>query len=73
MKARVLDAGDVLRVADLLRSMGYQVMAPFAGDGGDGAFERVTDENRDDIALHLHNPLYPPKRFAFPPIDGCLT
>ncbi len=33
MKARVLDSGDVLRVIDLLRIQGYQVMAPFAERG----------------------------------------
>jgi ferredoxin len=72
MKARVLDAGDVLRVVDLLRDLGYQVMAPFADGGADTAFAAVTDENRDAIALHLPNPLSPPKRFALPPIERLL-
>jgi sulfhydrogenase subunit beta (sulfur reductase) len=72
MKARVLDAADVLRVVDLLRVLGYQVMAPFDAEGGDGAFELVTDENRDSIALHLPNPLHPPKRYALPPIEPLL-
>jgi len=72
MKARVLDSGDVLKVVDLLRDSGYQVVAPFAEPGGDGAFAPVTDENRDAIALHLPNPLYPPKRYALPPIEPLL-
>jgi ferredoxin len=72
MKARVLDAGEVLRVVDLLRGLGYHVMAPFVEDGRDAAFAAVTDENRDAIALHGANPLYPPKRFALPPIEPLL-
>ncbi len=72
MKARVLAPADVLRVVDLLRAQGYQVMAPFAEEGSDTAFAAVTDENRDAIALHLPNPLYPPKRFALPPIEPLL-
>ncbi len=72
MKARVLDADDVLRVVDLLRDLGYQVMAPFTEGGVDTAFAAVTDENRDAIALHLPNPLSPPKRFALPPIEPLL-
>lgn len=72
MKARVLAAVDVLRVVDLLRAQGYQVMAPFAEDQRDTAFAAVTDENRDAIALHLANPLSPPKRFALPSIEPLL-
>lgn len=72
MKARVLDAGDVLGIVDLLRDLGYQVVAPFRDATGDTAFAPVTDENRDDVALHGPNPLYPPKRYALPPIEPLL-
>ena len=72
MKARVLDRADVLKVVDLLRHLGYQVMAPFCGRGRDTFFDAVTDRNRDAIQLHLPNPYYPPKRFVLPHIERLL-
>jgi sulfhydrogenase subunit beta (sulfur reductase) len=72
MKARVLDRADVLKIVDLLRQQGYEVLAPFQGRARDTYFEPVTDENRNSVALHLPNPYYPPKRFVFPPIERLL-
>jgi sulfhydrogenase subunit beta (sulfur reductase) len=72
VKARALAADDVLQVVDLLRADGYQVSAPFADPDGETAFEEVTDLNRTAVALHLRNPLFPPKRFALPPIEPLL-
>ncbi|MGA2748989.1 MAG: 4Fe-4S dicluster domain-containing protein [Verrucomicrobiota bacterium] len=69
MKARVLDAGDVPKIVDLLRGLGYEVLAPFCGRGRDTYFDTVTDANRGDIQIHLPNPYYPPKRFVFPAIE----
>lgn len=72
MKARILDRGDVLKIVDLLRQQGYDVIAPLLGRGRDTSFDTVTDQNRDDIQIHLPNPYYPPKRYVFPPIEPLL-
>lgn len=72
MKARVLANADVLKIVDLLRGQGYEVIAPFCGRGRDTFFDTVTDANRDQIELHLPNPYYPPKRFVFPHIERLL-
>ena len=72
MKARILAGADVLKLVDLLRQQGYEVIAPFCGRGRDTYFETVTEENREHIRIHLPNPYYPPKRFVFPPLDRML-
>jgi ferredoxin len=72
MKARLLAAADVLRIVDLLRARGYEVIAPFRGRGRDTFFDTVTDANRDRIQLHLPNPYYPPKRYVLPHIERLL-
>lgn len=72
MKARILAGGDVLKIADLLRQQEYEVIAPFGGRGRDTFFDTVTDQNRDQIQIHLPNPYYPPKRYVFPPIERLL-
>ncbi len=72
MKARVLDRADVLKIVDLLRRQGYEVIAPFRGRGRDTFFDTVTDQNRDQIQIHLPNPYYPPKRYVFPHIERLL-
>jgi sulfhydrogenase subunit beta (sulfur reductase) len=73
MKARILDRADVLKVADLLREQGYEVIAPFRGRGRDTFFETITEENSTRFALHMPNPYYPPKRFVFPHMERLLT
>jgi ferredoxin len=72
MKARLLARADVLKLVDVLRQAGYEVIAPFRGRGRDTCFDRVTDENRDRIQIHLPNPYYPPKRFVLPHIERLL-
>jgi sulfhydrogenase subunit beta (sulfur reductase) len=72
MKTRILDRKDVLQIVDLLRQQGYDVIAPFRGRGRDTSFDSVTDQNRDQIQIHLPNPYYPPKRYVFPPIEPLL-
>jgi len=72
MKARILNRTDVLKIVDLLRRQGYEVIAPFHGRGRDTFFDTVTDENRDRIQIHLPNPYYPPKRFVLPHIEHLL-
>jgi ferredoxin len=72
MKARIVDRADVLKIVDLLRERGYEVVAPFGGRGRDTSFDTVTDENRGQIELHLPNPYYPPKRYVLPPIERLL-
>jgi len=69
MKARILDRQDVFKIVDQLRDQGYEVVAPFVGLGRDTYFDKVTDENRDRIQIHLPNPYYPPKRFVLPQIE----
>ena len=48
MKARIVDRGDVLKIVDLLRAQGYEVLAPFCGRSDDTFFDTVTDQNRND-------------------------
>ncbi len=72
MKARIVQSADVLKIVDLLRARGYQVLAPFLNHGADTFFDTVTDENRGRIQLHVGNPYYPPKRYVFPPIEPLL-
>ena len=69
MKARILARSDVLTITDLLREQGFEVIAPVGGHGRDTFFDTVTDENRDQIQIHLPNPYYPPKRYVFPPLE----
>jgi ferredoxin len=73
MKARVLDTGNVMKIVDLLRRQGYEVLAPFCGRGRDTYFDTVTDANRAQVRLHLPNPYYPPKRFVFPHLERLMT
>jgi ferredoxin len=69
MKARIVASADCLKIVDLLRRQGREVIAPFRGRGQDTHFDAVTDANRNDIQLHFANPLYPAKRFVFPHIE----
>jgi sulfhydrogenase subunit beta (sulfur reductase) len=73
MKARVVDRRDVLKIVDLLRGAGYEVIAPFQARGHDTLFDSVTDSNRSQIRLNFANSHYPPKRFLFPPLERLLT
>lgn len=73
MKARILNRTDVLKIVDLLRARGYEVIAPFRGRGRDTYFDTVNDENRERVQLNFPNPYYPPKRFVFPHIEKLMT
>ena len=44
-------------------------LRPFYGRGRDTYFEVVTDENKEQIQLHLPNPYHPPKKFVLPQIQ----
>jgi ferredoxin len=68
MKARAVARNDVLKIVDLLRQ-DREVIATFCGRGRDSYFDTVTDENRDEIQIHLPNPYYPPKRYVRPQIE----
>ena len=72
MRARLLNRADVLKIVDLLRAQGYEVLAPFCGRGRDTFFDTVTDANRDQVQIHLPNPYYPPKRYVLPHIERLL-
>ncbi|HXR07705.1 MAG TPA: 4Fe-4S dicluster domain-containing protein [Candidatus Acidoferrum sp.] len=72
MKARLVAQPDVLKIADLLRGRGFEVIAPFCDGGRDSYFDTVTDANRGRMQMHLPNPYYPPKRFVFPHIERLL-
>jgi ferredoxin len=69
VKARIIDSADVLKIVDLLRAQGREVVAPFRGRGNDTYFDTVTDENRNGVQLRFANPSYPPKRFVLPHIE----
>lgn len=71
MRARILHHDDLPRLVARLRR-DYEVIAPFRGRGRDTVFEVVTDENRDRIALHLPNPVHPPKRYVLPQVERLL-
>ena len=68
MRARVINREDILKIVDLLRRE-YEVKAPFYGRGRDTVFDTVSDENREQIQIHLPNPYYPAKRFVTPHIQ----
>ncbi len=72
MKARIVERADVLKIVDLLRAQGYEVIAPFRGRERDTRFDTVTDANRDEIQIHIANPYYPPKRYVLPHIEPLL-
>lgn len=73
MRARLVARDDVLRIVDLLRARGYDVVAPFMGRGRDTWFDLVTDDNRSAVALHVPNPYYPPKRYVLPHIERLMV
>jgi len=73
MKARIIDKSDVLKIVDSLREEGFKVYATFLNRGHDSTFDLVTDDNKNDIKLHLPNPYYPPKRFLIPHIEQLLN
>ncbi len=72
MKARIVESADVLKIIDLLRERGYEVIAPFRGRESDTRFDTVTDENINDVQIHAANPQYPPKRYVLPHIEPLL-
>jgi ferredoxin len=73
MKARIVASANVLKIVELLRAGGYEVLAPFRGRGRDTYFDTVTDANTPQVCLHLPNPYYPPKRFVLPPIERLIA
>lgn len=68
MKGKLISSEDILELVDHLR-LEYEVVAPFKGRGRDTFFEVVTDDNLDQVQMHLANPNYPPKRFLLPQIQ----
>lgn len=71
MRGRIIEPADLGALIDLLRR-DYEVIAPFCGRGRDSYFDVVTDENVNQIQIHLPNPYYPPKRFILPQIEPLL-
>ena len=51
MKARIIDRNDVLKIADLLRGQGYDVIAPFRGRGRDTFFESIVSLARGSVRI----------------------
>jgi sulfhydrogenase subunit beta (sulfur reductase) len=72
MRARVVNREDVLKIIDVLRQE-YEPIAPFFRSGRDTCFDVVSDENRDQIQVHLPNPYHPPKRYVLPQIQRLMT
>jgi ferredoxin len=68
MRARLIHRGDLGKLIAVLRRDRI-VYAPFSGRGRDSFFDEVTDANAADVAIHLPNPYYPPKRFVLPHIQ----
>lgn len=68
MHGKLIYKSDLLKIVDLLRA-DFNVVAPFQGQGRDSFFDEVTDVNRDQIAIHVANPYYPPKRYVLPHIQ----
>lgn len=68
MKGKLIVRQDIPKIVQWLRKE-YEVIAPFTGIGRDSFFDVVTDQNEKEIALHLPNPYYPPKRFLTPHIQ----
>jgi ferredoxin len=71
MRGRLIHKNDLVKIVDHLRQS-FRVVAPFAGRGRDSYFEEVTDQNRDQIGIHVANPYYPPKRYVLPHIQRLL-
>ncbi len=72
MRARTIDPADVVKIVDLLRR-DHEVIAPFCGRGRDSYFDTVTDDNLDQVQIHIPNPYYPPKRYVLPSIERLFT
>ena len=68
MHGKLINKTDIPKLIDHLRK-GFRVIAPFAGQGRDSYFDTVTDANKNDVAIHVANPYYPPKRFVLPHIQ----
>ncbi len=71
MRGRLIHKTDIPKIVDLLRR-DFRVVAPFAGRGRDSFFDEVTDQNQGDIAMHVANPYYPPKRYVLPHLQRLL-
>lgn len=71
MQGRLIHKNDIVKIVDLLRQ-NFRVVAPFKGQGRDSFFDEVTDLNKNEIALHVANPYYPPKRYVLPHMQKLL-
>ncbi len=71
MRGRIILQNDFPKLIEWLRSE-HEVIAPFRGRDRDSYFDVVSDDNKNDIAIHLPNPYYPPKRYVTPHIQKFL-
>ena len=71
MRGKLIMRQDMPRLIAWLRKE-HEVIAPFAGRDRDSYFDIVTDTNVAEIAIHLPNPYYPPKRYVTPHIQKLL-
>jgi sulfhydrogenase subunit beta (sulfur reductase) len=72
MRGKLINKHDLASLVAFLRKE-YRVYAPFAGRGRDSYFAEVDDASAHQIALHVANPYYPPKRFVLPHLQKLLT
>jgi len=72
MRGRIIHKSDLVKIVEALMKT-HRVVAPFAGRGRDSYFDVVTNENKNDIAIHVANPYYPPKRYVFPHMHKLMT
>jgi sulfhydrogenase subunit beta (sulfur reductase) len=68
MRGKLIHKDDLVKIIQFLRR-DFRVVAPFAGKGRDSFFDEVTDANLADVAVHVPNPYYPPKRYVLPHIQ----
>jgi sulfhydrogenase subunit beta (sulfur reductase) len=72
MRGKLINKNDMPTLIDFLRKE-HRVFAPFAGKGRDSYFAEVDDSTVRQVAIHVANPYYPPKRFVFPHMQKLLT
>jgi sulfhydrogenase subunit beta (sulfur reductase) len=72
MHGKLIHKNDLPSLIGFLRKE-YRVFAPFAGKGRDSYFAEVDDSTVSQVALHVANPYYPPKRFVTPHLMKLLT
>jgi sulfhydrogenase subunit beta (sulfur reductase) len=72
MHGKLIHKNDLPLLIGILRKE-HRVFAPFAGKGRDSYFAEIDDATIGQVAIHVANPYYPPKRFVLPHMQKLLT